>query len=61
MNILLNCLNKHFLLQDILLEVVFLSMFSEIFDTCGQITLQKYCTVHTLSESSKMLSVAKEQ
>lgn len=46
---------------DIILEVVLLSIFTEIFDTCSQMALQKYCTAHTFSESSGMLSAAKEQ
>ena len=36
-------------------------MFTEIFDTCSQMALQKYRTVHTVSESPRMLSAAKEQ
>lgn len=61
MNILLNGTYTHFLLWDIFLEVVLLSMFTEIFDTWSQMALQKYRTVHTISESSRMLSAAKEQ
>lgn len=60
MNSLLNGTYKHFLLWDIFLEVVLPSMFTEIFDTCNQMALQKYCTVHTFGESSRMLSAAKE-
>ena len=64
MNILLKGTCKQngtFLLWDRFLEVVLLSIFTEIFDTCSQMALQKYCTVHTFSESSRMLSAAKEQ